>query len=699
MNFGTAGTPIDMAMSRDYNAIFSELADAGMNVYFPTTIYEEFPVKRGFGFESDFLPAPFGTATAELYDLAREYGIKISFSADYLFPLDAGPIDPDNSPLQAIIDAGGIDIIHSIANYDEPAWNGVDPSQSQAVYEHVNNVDPDISVIQVHAPVTTDDPAEYLDSVLEHAQWADEVGFDVYPIGTVSGIRTPQRPDQLVSPSEALKDYVDWLQAELGDKKHVMVLQGFERVDLYSDEMQATFTTQDFATSRPPTLLEMREMLIAVDGVDTVIWWGPSLQDTAQGDIWQDILEVTALASSGNLGTAMGALEDIFFGANELDEDADMGSFSGVILNADDPDQIDVVSYSLDDTRFEVAADGRVLVAANATFDFETESMVSIEATAQSTDGTTSIRVFNIEIRDIVDQIVGTAGSDALLGDINDDYISAGSGDDLIDALSGNDRIDAGDGSDFIYGGTGDDTIYAQGGVDVVSAGAGNDWVDGGSGSDFLDGGLNDDLMYGGDGADWLQGNSGADVIYGGIGNDEIRGGRDNDRLFGENGNDTMFGAKGDDSLDGGLDDDLMYGGDGADDVLGNSGADVIYGGDGNDTLRGGQDNDEIHGGNNDDWIKGALGNDTLSGGAGADTFVFTPNFGTDIVLDYELGIDQLSLDDALWGGANLTTAQVISSYARIDGNNNVVLDFGLNEVTLLGVTSTAGLDQDLLIA
>jgi hypothetical protein len=47
--------------------------------------------------------------------------------------------------------------------------------------------------------------------------------------------------------------------------------------------------------------------------------------------------------------------------------------------------------------------------------------------------------------------------------------------------------------------------------------------------------------------------------------------------------------------------------------------------------------------------------------------------------------------------GGGLTAFQVISTHARFDGANNAVLDFGIDEVTLMGVTSTTGLDLDLL--
>ncbi|MGB7243144.1 MAG: hypothetical protein WBC93_13790, partial [Sulfitobacter sp.] len=435
MEIGTAGIPFDLAENPDWNQVFAQLAASGIDVFYPNSIYEEYPVVRGLGYESDFVPHPFGSATSDIYDIARAHGIKISFSADLLFPLDRGGVDPNNSPLQAIIDAGGADIIHSIANYDEPAWNGLDPALSQAVFDHVKSIDPTIQVIQVHAAVASDDPSDYLDAVLDHAQWADAVGFSVYPIGAISGARTPLQPDILVPPAQALQDYMTWLQSELGDHDHIMVLQGFERSDLFSTSALASASSAGENGSRPPTALEMREMLIAVEDADTVFWWGPGLQPSANGDVWQSILGVSSLAANDALGTPMAALQDVDATANAIDEDATGGTQVGITLFAEDLDAIDVVRYSLNDNRFQVGANGVVTTAPGAVFDYETETQLTIEGTATSTDGSVSTVSFDIEIRNVTDQINGTGGDDQLLGAEGVDVIAAGAGNDLISAL------------------------------------------------------------------------------------------------------------------------------------------------------------------------------------------------------------------------------------------------------------------------
>ena len=609
MEIGTAGIPVDLAESRDWNLIFSGLADAGISVFYPCSIYEEIPVVRGLGYEADFVPPPFGTATSEIYDIARAHGITISFSANVLFPLDGSGIDPANSPLQAIINAGGADIIHSIVNYDEPAFNGLDPELSRAVYEHVKSIDPNIQVIQVHAPVTGDTPQDYLAAVLEHAQWSDVVGFAVYPIGAMLGERTPQRPDQLVPPAEALQDYMDWLQSELGDHQHIMVLQGFAPADHFSAEALAGFSPEELETSRAPTIIEMRQMLSAVSDADMIFWWGPGLLSSAMGAVWQNILSASGSLMNDGPGTPMGALEDVDTTVNAIDEDVGAGATVGITLFAHDPDAVDVVSYSLFDNRFQVDAGGNVTIAAGATFDFETEPRLMVEGTATSTDGTVSRVIFEIDVRDVIDQVHGTAGDDFLLGGEGSDLINAGSGDDLVIAFGGDDEIDAGRGNDQVYGGAGDDTIRGQAGDDVLIGEAGDDHVEGGDGND---------IVLGLDGNDRIDGGAGDDTISGGAGDDTIKGQDGNDVIAAETGNNQIEGGNGDD---------------------------VLYGGDGNDRLDGGAGIDFILAGDGDNIIMGGTGDDQMLAGTGADRFVFRSGDGTDLIYAFDVENDTLVFD------------------------------------------------------
>ena len=122
---------------------------------------------------------------------------------------------------------------------------------------------------------------------------------------------------------------------------------------------------------------------------------------------------------------------------------------------------------------------------------------------------------------------------------------------------------------------------------------------------------------------------------------------------------DTIRGDNSDDVIDGKAGADRLYGENGNDTLLGGSGRDFLDGGNGNDRLDGGLGNDILFGGR---------GNDLLIGGAGADTFVFLPGnhtaTGNDVIADFELGIDRLSLQ----GG--VTVARMVEQ------NGDTVIDF-----------------------
>ncbi|MFY0680730.1 MAG: tandem-95 repeat protein [Thalassovita sp.] len=91
--------------------------------------------------------------------------------------------------------------------------------------------------------------------------------------------------------------------------------------------------------------------------------------------------------------------------------------------------------------------------------------------------------------------------------------------------------------------------------------------------------------------------------------------------------------------------------------VAGTFGDDTITGTAAGDLLNGANGADVIEGGAGDDTIDGGFGNDVLTGGTGADTFDFAQGSGDDIINDFDLGTDVLSLS----GG------QTISSFGEVD--------------------------------
>ncbi|MDJ0821751.1 MAG: M10 family metallopeptidase [Paracoccaceae bacterium] len=313
------------------------------------------------------------------------------------------------------------------------------------------------------------------------------------------------------------------------------------------------------------------------------------------------------------------------------------------------------------------------------------------------------------------DTLNGGAGADRLNGGNNNDVVNGGLGRDLANLGNGNDvfndtsqagtlgqdTVNGGNGNDTINGGGGNDRFNGGNGNDSLSGANGNDTLNGGAGADTLIGGNNNDVVNGGNGRDLANlgngndvyndtsqsGTLGQDTVNGGNGNDTINGGGGNDRFNGGNSNDILRGGDGNDSLNGNQNNDRIFGGNGNDLANGGLGNDTLFGGNGNDSLNGNQGNDRLSGGN---------GNDQMTGGVGVDTFVFEgTSFDDDVITDFTPGVDQLEIDDALWGGG-LTPAQVISQFGTVTPQG-VLLDFqNGNTILLEGLTSTAGLGSDI---
>lgn len=167
-------------------------------------------------------------------------------------------------------------------------------------------------------------------------------------------------------------------------------------------------------------------------------------------------------------------------------------------------------------------------------------------------------------------------------------------------------------------------------------------------------------------------GNAAANVMTGNAAANTLTGMAGADRLTGAAGDDYLLGCLGNDTLSGDV---------GADRLLGLADSDVLEGGAGADRLDGG------------------TGADVLTGGADRDSFVFLDNFGLDRVTDFSVAArETLIFDDALWGGATLTAAQVVAQFASVVAGN-VQFAFSPDEVVVLaGVTSTTGLEAFIQI-
>lgn len=259
-------------------------------------------------------------------------------------------------------------------------------------------------------------------------------------------------------------------------------------------------------------------------------------------------------------------------------------------------------------------------------------------------------------------------GAIAGTGNTLDNELYGNRGNNLLRGLAGDDRMWGGAGRDTLLGDSGDDRLFGDGGSDRLIGGLGRDRAFGGLGNDSLAGGWGRDTLSGDAGNDTLSGEvdhdellggAGDDLLLGGIGDDVMDGGWsvNGDRMVGDSGNDTYFLNSTRDviveSSDGGVDavvvlvdryeeseytlaptlEDLELRGNRAFNGYGNSGPNVLRGNASSNILSGGADND------------------FLTGGNGSDRFLYVSDrpfnaadFGSDVITDFQSGIDKLVL-------------------------------------------------------
>jgi Ca2+-binding RTX toxin-like protein len=331
------------------------------------------------------------------------------------------------------------------------------------------------------------------------------------------------------------------------------------------------------------------------------------------------------------------------------------------------------------------------------------------------------------------DTVKGGDGADLVSGGGSDDLLLGEDDDDTVEGAAGNDSMLGGAGDDDMSGGSDDDTIWGD-------MNPGSDWTDGDSGHDVLDGGDGNDVLYGGNGDDTLDGGEGDDTLYGddyfganivpgddtfvlSAGSDTANGGDGDDtfdmstatdaitltvnpygndlgtynagagwfggfyyieHFIGGDFNDTMTGDAGGNDFGGEDGDDSLSGNGGNDTLEGARGNDVLLGGLNNDILDGGRDEDTLNGGQGNDTLDGGKGDDILIGGKGKDDIIFAAGSGTDVVLAFAQGIDDVILDEDLWGGG-LSVLDVINTFGTLSPTGDrFTLDFGTGDVLIL---------------
>jgi len=333
------------------------------------------------------------------------------------------------------------------------------------------------------------------------------------------------------------------------------------------------------------------------------------------------------------------------------------------------------------------------------------------------------------------DNLNGDAGDDIVSGDEGNDSVTGGSGNDIlmgvtgIDILTG-DSLSKGGGSDlFVYGnGDGTDiildfevgtdqiglvegelafddlsmmpndsnamiTVDSSGEVLAILVGVESAALDESSfvvvpdvsnpaeALVLIDDGTGDSIVF-----DRL-GTDGPDVLVAEETGSNIEGFSGNDILSGAGANDILSGSEGDDVLRGGDGNDITFGGADHDNVDGQAGDDIVSGDAGDDI---------VAGGSGDDILMGVTGNDALFGdslgeGGGTDVFVYGNGDGTDIIFDFEVGIDQIGLVEGELTFADLNLMQ--------KNNDTEVAVAGTGEVlaVLNGVEASA-LDESSFV-
>ena len=292
-----------------------------------------------------------------------------------------------------------------------------------------------------------------------------------------------------------------------------------------------------------------------------------------------------------------------------------------------------------------------------------------------------------LEGRGGADRLFGLGGDDALVGGDGADTLDGGAGRDAADysgaAAAIGARLDQGTGwgaaggdvfigieglvgsafADVLIGGAGDDRLWGGRGNDRLTGLGGADTLDGGDGFDIaeyragaavgarLDGGASWGAAAGDAfvGVEGLLGSAFADTLIGDAAANRLAGGVGADRLFGLWGSDVLAGGADADRLDGGPGFDVADFADARGAVglrldqgtsWGAAAGDVLTSIEG---LAGSAFADTLIGDAAANTLEGRAGGDILWGLAGPDRFVFRgPGFGSDIVRDFEDGVDIL---------------------------------------------------------
>ena len=307
------------------------------------------------------------------------------------------------------------------------------------------------------------------------------------------------------------------------------------------------------------------------------------------------------------------------------------------------------------------------------------------------------------------ENVVGTAFNDRIIGDKGDNVLSGQDGEDRLVGRGGDDTLVGNKGNDKMFGGRGEDLL-------IWNNGDGSDLMDGGKGYDIQQVNFDTDLvnndLQNDDVAEFsvtdegihfarieVNGQSEFGLFQLDIRNTEVQetnfgGGTDTAVITGDVLNKITLDLDGGDGMDtldfsqasGPISVNLETGAIEIDNGAGQDASAINF-----ENVTGTDSNDVIVGNDQDNVIRGGAGNDIMSGGEGADTFLFfEEDAGVDVILDFEVGVDQLAF---LTTDPNVTTENLLANLNQVGTdvelalNNKVitfedalVTDFGAND-------------------
>ncbi|HYI47410.1 MAG TPA: Ig-like domain-containing protein [Allosphingosinicella sp.] len=280
----------------------------------------------------------------------------------------------------------------------------------------------------------------------------------------------------------------------------------------------------------------------------------------------------------------------------------------------------------------ENAGEGSDRVFASVSYTLATGAAVEL----MTTDFHTGTAAINLTGNNLANTIFGNDG---------DNILNGGTGADALVGRAGNDWFFVDNAGDYIFeaAGEGSDRVFASVSY-TLAAGAEVELMStdfhAGTAAINLTGNELANTIFGNAGANILTGGGGADSMYGFAGNDTYYVASPGEQVFESsgNGNDAVYSSASY-TLGAGQEIEFLsadnYSATTALNLTGNDLANTIYGNAGANIL------------------DGKDGNDSLVGLGGADTFAFTTALGAgnvDLVFGFELGIDKIALDDAIFG-------------------------------------------------